>query len=246
MTMWSRIRLWLRAVARRSRMEREMDAELRFHIEAFADDLVRNGVPREDAVRRARIEFGGVERAKEECREARGVNFIDGVLQDLRYALRMLRKSPGLTVIAVLTLALGSGANTAIFSLIDQAVLRWLPIKNPEQLFELKPDYLVPEYEKLAGRKQSFSEIFAADKGPMIAGIDGEPENIWGKFVSGTYYSVTGIHAIWGRVITPQDDQPASPLVCVLSQNYWKRRFGGLPGVLGKTITLRSEEHTSE
>ena len=183
-------------MARRSRMEREMDAELRFHIEAFAEDLVRSGVPREEALRRARIEFGGVEGAKEECREARGVNFIDSVLQDLRYALRMLRKSPGLTVIAVLTLALGIGANTAIFSLIDQAVLRWLPIKNPEQLFELKPDFLIPEYEKLAAHTQSFSEIFATDEGPMIAGIDGVPENIWGKFVSGTYYSVTGIHAI--------------------------------------------------
>src|SRR6267378_1086284 len=239
MRLWSRLRSWDRALLRRSRMEREMDAELRFHIEAFAEDLVRSGVPREEALRRARIEFGGVEGAKEECREARGVNFIDSVLQDLRYALRMLRKSSGFTVIAVLTLALGIGANTAIFSLIDRAVLRWLPIKNPEQLFELKPDFLIPEYEKLAARTQSFSEIFATDKGPMIAGIDGVPENIWGKFVSGTYYSVTGIHAILGRVITPHDAQPASPLVCVLSQNYWKRRFGGSPGVLGKTITLK-------
>ena len=239
MTLWSRVRSWVRAMLQRSRMESEMDAELRFHVEAFAEDLVRNGVPREEALRRARIEFGGVERAKEECRDARGVNFINSVLQDLRYALRMLRKSSGFTVIAVLTLALGIGANTAIFSLIDRAVLRWLPIKNPEQLFELKPDFLIPEYEKLAARAQSFSEIFATDKGPMIAGIDGVPENIWGKFVSGTYYSVTGIHAILGRVITPHDDQPASPLVCVLSQNYWKRRFGGSPGVLGKTITLK-------
>ena len=237
--MWSRVRSWLRVVVRRSRMERDMDAELRFHIDAFAEDLVRSGVPRKEALRRARIEFGGMERAKEECREARGVNFLDSLTQDLRYAVRTLRKSPGFTLIAVLTLALGIGANTAIFSLIDQAVLRWLPIKNPEQLFELKPDFLIPEYEKLAARTQSFSEISASDIGPMIAGIDGMPESIWGKFVSGTYYSMTGIHASLGRVITPQDDHPASPLVCVLSQNYWKGRFGSSPEVLGKTIMLK-------
>ena len=237
--MWRRFRSWLRAVVQRSRMERKMDAELRFHIEAFAEDLVRSGVPREEALRRARIEFGGIERAKEECREARGLSFLESLIQDLRYAMRMLRKSPGFATVAVLTLALAIGANTAIFSLIDQAVLRWLPIRNPEQLFAIRPDFPIPGYEKLAARTQSFSEMFASDKGPMIIGIDDVPENIWGRFVSGTYYSVTGIHAILGRVLTPQDDGPASPLVCVLNQSYWRRRFGSSPQVLGKTITLK-------
>jgi macrolide transport system ATP-binding/permease protein len=134
MTLWSRIRSWLRAVTRRSRMESEMDAELRFHIEAFAEDLVRSGVPREEARRRARIEFGGIERAKEECREAQGVGFVDSLFQDLRFGLRMLRKNPGFTVSAVLALALGIGVNTTVFTAFDAVALRPRPVEDPDHL----------------------------------------------------------------------------------------------------------------
>lgn len=134
MRLWSRVRSWLRAVTWRSRMEGEMDAELRFHIEAFAEDLVRGGVPREEALRRARIEFGGVERAKEECREARGVNFIGSLVQDLRFGLRMLRKNPGFTATAVVALALGIGVNTTAFTAFDAVALRPRPVKDPDRL----------------------------------------------------------------------------------------------------------------
>jgi putative ABC transport system permease protein len=133
----SRIRSWLRSILQRSRGEREMDAELRFHIEGYAEDLLRSGVPRDEALRRARIEFGGLERAKEECRDATGANFLDSLLQDIRFGLRQLRKSPGFTTVAILTLALGIGGTTAIFTLVHQVMLRSLPVAKPEQLWRV-------------------------------------------------------------------------------------------------------------
>ena len=183
MSLWSRARSWSGAVTKRSRMEREMDAELRFHIEAFAEDLVRRGVLREEALRRARIEFGGVERAKEECREARGVNFLESLIQDARFGLRMLRKNPGFTSVAVLTLALGIAVNTAVFTAFDALVLRPRPVKDPDSLvavFRTTPGdargrFSYPDYIYFRDRSKSFSDLSLFAFGMALTSSDLPP-----------------------------------------------------------------------
>ena len=267
MRFWTRFRLWLRAVMRRSRMESEMDAELRFHIEAFAQDLVRGGVPREEALRRARIEFGAVERAKEECREARGVSFINSLVLDLRYGLRMLRKSPGFTTVVVLSLALGIGANTAIFTLLDAVLFKMLPVKNPQELALLQwavpregglhglwydgsswPEgseevgfsFSYPAFEQLRARNDVLSDLFAyADLGnDMNVVADGEPGLAHAQMATGGIFSTLGVQPVTGRFFADSDDRPGAPLVCVISGGYWKQRFGARPDIAGKTVVI--------
>ncbi|HKD50184.1 MAG TPA: ABC transporter permease [Candidatus Acidoferrum sp.] len=252
--MWSRVRSWLRAVTRRSRMEREMDAELRFHIEAFAEDLVRSGIPREEALRRARIEFGGVERAKEECREARGLSFLESLIQDLRYAMRMLQKSPGFTTVAVLTLALGIGANTAIFSLINALGLRPLPVQKPEELVLINPNdrngdwgFSYPLYEAVRNENRTLAGVFVSAGGPMNVSVDGQAELApnGGEYVSGSYFSTLGVEAVAGRTFTAAEDRvPGQSPVAVISYGYWRRRFALSPSVIGKAIYLNGVPFT--
>ncbi len=230
-----------------------MDAELRSHIENYAEDLMCTGVTREEALRRARLEFGGVERAKEECRESRGITIIEGVLQDLRFAFRILRKSPGFTAVAVLTLALGIGANTAMFSLINSVLLQPLPgIANPDRLVSLfrmeKGDPWsvsgYPDYIDYRDRNHSFSGLAGHAAAWMNLGT-GAPERIIGDIVTGNYFPVLGVHPALGRLIVPDDDtkRDANPVV-VLSYSFWRGKFGSSTTILGSKIILNGYPFT--
>src|SRR5271154_493784 len=234
MTIWSRLRSWCSATLRRSRMEGEMDAELRFHIETFAEDLMRGGVPREEALRRARLEFGGVERVKEEGREARGAKIMETLLQDLRYGARMLRKSPGFTCVAVLTLALGIGANTAIFSLVNGILLRPLPFAAPQNLVSITGTF--PKGGFVAMREQAQSlDVAAYFEGHEfnLTGR-GDPLRLSGVLVSADFFSVLGTRPEVGRAFYPGDDVTGRDNYVILSHSLWQQRFGGDPSILGR------------
>jgi putative ABC transport system permease protein len=246
MTLWSRFRSWLRTIVGRSRMESDMDTELRFHIETFAEELVRGGLSRQEAMRRARMEFGGIERAKEECREARGVTFLESLAQDIRFALRMLRKSPGFTALAVLTLALGIGANTTIFSIVDAALLHPLPFKDPGRLVWLTeslpntPDNNASWLDVQDWKQQNnvFEGIAGYSDFSLALTGSGNPQILLTEFVSKGYFDLLGVPPLLGRTFKPEEHLPGGPFVVVLSDSFWIEHFAGDPGAIGKTLKL--------
>ncbi len=218
-----------------------MDAELRFHIETRAEDLVRGGVSREEAMRRARIEFGGIERVKEEGREARGVRILETLLQDLRYGARVLRKSPGFTVVAVLTLGLGIGANTAIFSLVDGILLRPLPFAAPQNLVTIAGTTgTYPKGGFVAMREQMQSlDVAAYFEGHEfnLTGR-GDPLRLSGVLVSAEFFSVLGARPEIGRTFYPGEDIAGRDNYVILSHSLWQQRFGSDPSLVGHSIEL--------
>lgn len=238
MTLWSRIRSWLEATLRRSRMESEMDAELRFHIEAYAEDLVRGGITREEAMRQARLEFGGIERVKEEGREARGVTFFETLVQDLRFGARALRKSPGFTAVAVFTLGLGIGANTAIFSLVDGILLVPLPYAKPEQLVSVTGTY--PRGAFVAMREQ----MHTIDVAAYFEGHEfnltgrGEPVRLTGTLVSAELLSILGARPELGRTFERGEDIPGRDNYVILSHALWRQSFGSDSAIIGRSIEI--------
>jgi putative ABC transport system permease protein len=228
-------------------MESDMDAELRFHIEARTEDLVCGGVAREEALRRARIEFGGIERAKEECRDAHGTNFVESLIQDLRFGLRMLRKNPAFTAVAVVTLALGIGANTAIFGLVDSAFLRGLPFREPERLvhiwtIEADDDVHTPtpaQYQAVRKESNSFEQVAASGWADYFYSADSSTsENLPGSLVTSNWFTTLGVQPLIGRNFREEEQQASQDGVVILSYDFWQTRFHADPGIIGQQIVL--------
>jgi len=231
-------------------MEREMDAELRFHLEARAEDLMRAGLPYAEAMRRARIEFGGMDQAKEECRKAKRVGFAENLIQDLRFGGRLLRKNPGFALVVVVTLMLGIGANSAVFSFVSAVILRPLPVARPSELFFLEnPRYgagqSFPNYRDLRERNHSFADLVGYRMAPMEMETNGGAQRIWGYLATGNYFDVLGVKPVLGRLLTQSDDlSPGASPYAVLSYGTWRSRFSSDSTIVGKTIRLNRMPYT--
>ncbi len=255
MTLWSRFRSWLRMVLRRSRMENEMDAELRFHIETFADDLVRNGVPPQEAQRRARIEFGGIERVKEEGREARGANFIESLAQDIRYAFRSLRKDRRFASISILALALGIGSTSAVFSVIYNGLLRPFPYKDASRLttFSLhdiqgaglqeagrgdRGGFTSAEFVILREQSHAFEDMIGLMGDEMSYTSDQETLQLHAALVTSNTFQFLGVEPYLGRSIVPEDAKPAVPQVFAMNYKLWQKHFNGDPKIVGTSFVI--------
>ncbi len=242
MNLWPRFRSWTAAILRRGRMEREMDDEMRFHIEAHTAELVNRGLSREEALRQARIEFGGMAMTKEECRDAVGVTFLETLVQDVRHGVRSMHRTPMFTATAVGVLALGIGANTAIFSVVDAVLLRPLAYRESGNLVTILMDgdnpVSVANYIDWRDQSHSFTAMGAADFwSPNLTGID-SPENIHGLKVTQNLFPMLGIEPMLGRLFVEGEDNEGTEREVILSYRLWQRKFSGDSGVLGKPIIL--------
>jgi predicted permease len=245
----------LRNFFRKRKLDGDLDAEFQSHLAMLSDEHVRRGMTVEQAQHAARRDFGGVEQAKESYRDQRGLPFLETLVQDVRYALRMLRKSPGFTAVVVLTLALGIGANTAIFSLMNAVLLQSLPVRHPEQLIVVRytdaqprgaeEDFSYPMYQVLRDKSAVFDGVLTRSGVSFNVTYAGQSEWAYGELVSGNYYEVLGVRPWLGRLLSPEDDRtPGAHPVAVLSYGYWQARFGGDPSIVGRKILLDAQPMT--
>jgi predicted permease len=246
---------WLRSLFRGNAAEKELGSELRFHIERQVEENIAAGMTAQEARRAAVREFGGVEQVKEECRDTRRVNYLENLGKDMRYGVRMLRKSPSFTFFAVAVLALGIAANSAIFSIADAVLIRPLPYADANRLVIVWEDasaYGFPKDTPAPGnfsdwrsRNQVFTDVAATSFGDAfnLTGA-GTPEKLTGRSVTANLLSVLGATPELGRDFRPEEDVPGATRVAILSHGLWLRRFGGDPQILGKEILLNYEKCT--
>jgi len=239
--------LGLRALFRKRQVEQEMDEELRGYLDAAVEEKVRSGMSRKEALRAARVEMGSVEAVKEEIRSAGWESTLEAFFQDLRYGVRQLRRSPGFTAVAAITLALGIGANTAIFSVVNAVLLRPLPYERPNQLVQVWETNLksktsqgpaaYPNFLDWRAQNHAFQSVAAYNWATFTLRGSKEPIHVEGLIVSADLFSVLGVKPALGRAFLPEEDRPGHYVV-VLSHKLWEGRFGSDPGVLGRSVRL--------
>jgi putative ABC transport system permease protein len=225
-------------------MENDTEEELRAHVQNRAEDLVRSGLRQAEAERLARIEFGNHEKFKEECREATGAHFLHALLQDLRFGARMLRKSPGFTAVAILTLALGIGANTAIFSVINGVLLSPLPYKNPKQLVVMKENDSLPNVMDIQRQVRAFSQGGGINVEPMDYTGATEPVQVRVGHINAGFLEMLGVQPMLGRIISPGEDVQGGPRLAIVSNHFWQDYLGSDPHAVGATIQLAGNFYT--
>jgi predicted permease len=246
---------FLRAWLRRSRVERDMDREMQFHVAARADDLESRGMSRADAERQAQREFGDVVRWKEAGREVRGLLIVDDLAADLRYAWRTMRRTPGFTTAAIASLALGIGATTAIFGLLDLLLLRSLPVHAPHELVHVTTagersdgqsgSSNVPWYREVTARRDLFADTMLVRLDVHKVVINRSLEPLIGQRVTTNYHNLLGIRPVLGRMLSAEDrPEIGAPPVAVISHALWQTRFNASPDVVGESITVDRQPYT--
>jgi len=251
MKLFDSLRFRFATLFERSQMNSEMDEELRSHIQHRADDLQRSGLDRAEAERRARIEFGGREKFKQEIREAAGGNFIGTTAQDVRFSLRALRKSPGFAIAAVLTLALAIGANAVVFAVLNALILRPLNVPDQDSLYtiergsEKQQVTSYPDYLDLRDRNRSFDGLTAYILTQVVLDTGGNPSEIWGYEVTGNYFDAMKIQPYLGRFFHVSDEHgPSSAPYLVISYAYWHTHFQDDRTVVGRVVDVNKHPFT--
>jgi predicted permease len=252
---------WVSRLFARKRMEIDLDKELRFHFESQVADKMRSGTAESEARRLARLEFGGADKIKEDCRESRGTLWVESILQDVRFGLRQIVRTPGLSVVAVLSLALGIGANTAIFTVIDDLLLKQLPVRDPQMLVSFGegtsagimassspgPYDIFPYdfYRRISASREkldgicAFSSFTTEVSVRTGSGAKGPATQAISHLVSGSFFSVLGAQPLLGRVLTPSDTaNEGSNAVAVVSYRYWQEALSADPNVVGRSLTI--------
>ena len=246
--MFKRIRRWFRMLTFRREFEDGMSEELRFHMEQFADDLVSRGVSPDEAARLARVEFGSLQNVKSDCREARGLHLMDELMREMRYAIRLLRKTPGFTATALLTLAICLGANLTIFAVMDSILLRPLPFPDAGRLVTMFNTYpkagvdrdgsSITNYYERRGRIPALASLSLYNFGTGIIGETGSTERAQITRVSPEFFSTLGVGPAFGRTFTEAETTYETDNVAILTDVYWRQRFNADPHVFGRQIRV--------